>query len=126
MNDLYNKLKLVFDDLNKRRQSDTIANQVHVSSNCNHDSGIQTNLSLIDEINMVVCDIQDLIKNMDFMVRKFFFSPIFFHFSSCSLKSKSYHTNALLLSSTLSIDHFEPFIYCYLMNNFTISFFSCY
>lgn len=34
----------------------------------NHDSGIQTNIGLIDDLNMIVCDIQDLIKNFDYMV----------------------------------------------------------
>lgn len=33
----------------------------------NHDSGIQTNIGLIDDLNMIVCDIQDLIKNFDYM-----------------------------------------------------------
>lgn len=39
-----------------------------VSSNSNHDSGIQANLSGIEELNYVICDIQELIKNLDFMV----------------------------------------------------------
>lgn len=38
----------------------------------NHDSGIQTNISLMDDLNMIVCDIQDLIKNFDFMVWNIF------------------------------------------------------
>ena len=59
----------MYDDLCRRRLGDSNSGQLNVSSNSNHDSGIQTNLSCIDELNYVICDIQELIKNLDFMVR---------------------------------------------------------
>lgn len=70
MMDLYTKLKSLCDDLYKRRLNDSGNSPMNVSSNSNHDSGIQTGtLSCIDEINYLLCDIQELIKS-EFMVRK--------------------------------------------------------
>ncbi|KPM07427.1 Bicaudal D-related-like protein [Sarcoptes scabiei] len=38
------------------------------NNNNNHDSGIQTNLGVIEECNLVICDIISLIKNLESMV----------------------------------------------------------
>lgn len=70
--DAFNKLKSLYEELYRRRVGDSAAaasaSQLNVvSSNSNHDSGIQANLSGIEELNYVICDIQELIKSLDFM-----------------------------------------------------------
>ncbi|KAI2795663.1 coiled-coil domain containing protein 64 [Blomia tropicalis] len=68
MFDLHHKLKCIYDDLYRRRPTDhsnTI--QMNVSSSSSHDSGIQANLSCVEELNDIICDIQELIKNIDLL-----------------------------------------------------------
>lgn len=84
---IYIKLKQLFDELYKRRMSDDMtttntpttasASPVpHMNGNhnhrpmmsLNHDSGIQNNITTIDEVGYLICDIQELVKNFDAMV----------------------------------------------------------
>ena len=72
MFDLHHKLKCIYDDLYRRRPTDhsnTI--QMNVSSSSSHDSGIQANLSCVEELNDIICDIQELIKNIDLLVSNY-------------------------------------------------------
>ena len=97
--ELYGKLKNLYDDLYKRRVSDANSSPLNVSSNSNHDSGIQTNLTCLDELNYIICDIQELIKNIDFMVNtiQYKFASTFFLLITFFLL---YFSNVLLVKSS--------------------------
>lgn len=68
MLDVYGQLKSLYDEIFKRRMNDSTCGQGNALSNSNHDSGIQANLSCNDEINFIICDIRELVRNVEFMV----------------------------------------------------------